>query len=165
MQDYVITLLQDVEAATPALLGIGEEASARRSDPNKWSPREVLGHLIDSASNNHGRFVRGQRADDLCFEGYDQNAWVAVQRYQEAPWSELVTLWASFNRHLARVMAAAPLPARSRPHARHNLDAIGWQTFAPERSATLDDLMSDYVAHLEHHLKQILGTEWRRQPR
>jgi len=160
MQPYVIALLRDVEVATPALLGIGDEASARRPGPDKWSPREILGHLIDSASNNHGRFVRGQRSDDLCFEGYDQNVWVVAQGYQAAPWGDLVTLWASFNRHLARVMAVAPESARSRPHARHNLDAIGWAPFAPGNPATLDDLMSDYVAHLEHHLKQILGPTW-----
>jgi len=161
MQDYVTALLQDIESAIPALLAIGDEASARRPGPGKWSPREIIGHLIDSASNNHGRFVRGQDASELMFAGYDQNAWVAVQRYQDSPWSELVTLWANFNRHLAQVMAAAPVAARTRSHARHNLDEIGWRPFAPQEPATLDDLMRDYVAHLEHHVQQILGAAWR----
>src|SRR5688500_1533165 len=114
MQDYAVALLQIVEDATPELLALGDDASARRPAPGKWSPREIVGHLIDSASNNHRRFVRALWQDDLVFTGYAQDAWVDAQRYQQAPWPELVVLWGHFNRHLARVMTAVPADVRTR---------------------------------------------------
>ena len=114
MRDYIDELRSVVERSTPALLALSEDASAQYPAPGKWSPREVLGHLIDSASNNHQRFVRAQVQGGLVFSGYDQDAWVTVQQYQHAPWTELVTLWRAFNLHLARVMAAVPEPVRMR---------------------------------------------------
>ena len=92
----------------PRLRDLADDGTTRRPAPGKWSPREIIGHLIDSASNNHQRFVRASFQDDLVFAGYDQDRWVAMQRYQEARWEDLLTLWASFNRHLARVMASDP---------------------------------------------------------
>jgi hypothetical protein len=157
-QQYVNELQSVVACSTPALLAVSEAKSARHPAPGKWSPRQVLGHLIDSASNNHQRFVRAQFQDDLVFPGYEQDAWVRVQQYQEAPWAELVALWRAFNLHLARVMAATPEAVRTREHSRHNLDEIAWQTVAPGEPTTLDCFMSDYVNHLKHHLRQILGS-------
>ena len=157
MRDYIDELRSVVERSTPALLTLSEDASAQYPAPGKWSPREILGHLIDSASNNHQRFVRAQVQGGLVFTGYDQDAWVNAQQYQHAPWTELVTLWRAFNLHLARVMAAVPDAVRTRVHQRHNLDEIAWQTVPAEEPATLDYFMSDYVRHLEHHLRQILG--------
>ena len=157
MRDYIDELRSVVERSTPALLALSEDATAEHPAPGKWSPREVLGHLIDSASNNHQRFVRAQVQGGLVFAGYDQDAWVSAQQYQHAPWTELVTLWRAFNLHLARVMAAVPDAVRTRVHHRHNLDEIAWQTVPAEEPATLDYFMSDYVRHLEHHLRQILG--------
>ena len=161
MQTYVKDLIQSVEQATLALRLMPDRASRTRPAPGKWSPSEIVGHLIDSASNNHRRFVRAQFQDDLVFEGYDQDSWVNVQRYQEAPWGELIDLWAGFNRHLARVMTAVPESVRLKSHRRHNLHQIAWQTLSPDDPATLDYFMADYVAHLQHHLRQILGAEWR----
>jgi hypothetical protein len=163
-QDYVDDLRSVVERGTPALLAISETDSARRPAPGKWSPREVIGHLIDSASNNHQRFLRAQFQDDLVFPGYDQDAWVDVQQYEKEPWSELVTLWRAFNLHLARVMAATPAPVRQRVHRRHSLDEIAWQPVPAGEPATLDYFMRDYVGHLKHHLRQILGPTWDRKP-
>jgi hypothetical protein len=160
MQDYINDLRSVVERSTPVLLALSEAESAQRPAPGKWSPREIVGHLIDSASNNHQRFVRAQLQDELAFPGYEQDAWVRVQQYQQAPWTELVSLWRAFNLHLAWVMAAVPEPVRLRAHHRHNLDKIAWQTVPAEEPATLDYFMSDYVRHLEHHLRQILGSHW-----
>jgi hypothetical protein len=157
MRDYIDELRSVVERATPTLLALSEDATAQSPAPGKWSPREVVGHLIDSASNNHQRFVRAQVEGGLVFGGYDQDAWVTVQQYQHAPWTELVTLWRAFNLHLARVMAAVPEPVRTRVHHRHNLDKVAWQTVPAGEPATLDYFMSDYVRHLEHHLGQLLG--------
>lgn len=146
-----------VAAATPRLLSISESRSAERPAPGKWSPREVIGHLIDSASNNHRRFVEAQLSEDLVFPGYAQEKWVAAQRYQDAPWPELVALWRGFNLQLARVIEAAPEEARRRPRATHNLDQIAWRGVPRSEPATLEYFMSDYVAHLRHHLGQIAG--------
>ncbi len=160
MPDYAIELFEIVDRVTPRLLDISDEGSARRPAPGKWSPREIVGHLVDSASNNHQRFVRAQWQDDLVFQGYAQDGWVAAQRYQEAPWTETVMLWAQFNRHLARVMDAVPDEIRLRPRPRHNLHQLAWQPVPETEPATLDYFMRDYVGHLKHHLRQILGAEW-----
>jgi uncharacterized damage-inducible protein DinB len=152
---YALDLMTTIESVVPRLLDVGEEAASVRPAPGKWSPKEIIGHLIDSASNNHQRFVRAMFQDDLVFLGYMQDKWVAVQRYQDMPWSDLVTLWASFNRHLARYMAAIPEDARLKRHARHNLDVLASNAVPATEPATLDYFMSDYVWHLHHHLKQI----------
>jgi len=153
--DYMVELRDAIARARPFLDSISDEASGRRSAPGKWSPREIVGHLIDSASNNHQRFVRAQFRDDLEFSGYDQDAWVSVQRYHDAPWSELVALWYYFNLHIARVMKSAANDERTRPRARHNLDQIAWKTVPRDQPATLDYFMRDYVGHLKHHLAQL----------
>ena len=150
--------LQDaVRRAGKPLREISEADSARRPDKGGWSPREILGHLIDSAANNHRRFVLAQSQDDLVFPGYEQESWVRLQRYQDESWASLVTLWEAYNRHLAHVMASAPTAERERPRARHNLQEIGFKELASEQPATLGWLMHDYVDHLRHHLAQILG--------
>jgi hypothetical protein len=159
MPDYVVRLRNLVEECRPRLSALDDDATRTRPAPGKWSPREVIGHLIDSASNNHQRFVRAQSQDSLVFPGYDQEAWVTAQRYREAPWSELVTLWAAFNLHLAHVMESVPEDVRLRPRAEHNLDAIAWRTVPRDESTTLDYFMRDYVGHLEHHLRQVLGED------
>jgi hypothetical protein len=161
MQDYVAHLLTLIHEATPQLLAINDDDSSRRPAPGKWSPREIVGHLIDSASNNHQRFVRAQFTEDLICAGYEQDRWVETQQYQEAPWHELVALWAAFNRHMARVMATAPESVRMKPRQPHNLHQLAWQPIPQDRPATLDYFMRDYVAHLEHHLRQVFGRGWR----
>jgi hypothetical protein len=152
--EYADRLRAAVAHATPQLLALSEEASARPAAPGKWSAREVVGHLVDSAANNHQRFVRGQLQDDLVFLGYAQEDWVRVQAYAEAPWADLVALWRLYNLHLARVMELVPDERRLSPRPRHNIQEIGFA--APvEATATLDGIMLDYVEHLLHHLRQL----------
>ncbi|GLC24701.1 DinB family protein [Roseisolibacter agri] len=157
---YAARLRAVIDAAEPRLLALDAAATARRPAPGAWSPREIVGHLIDSASHNHQRFVRARWQDDLVFDGYAQDAWVDAQRYVDADWRELVALWALYNRHVARVMSATPDAVRTREHARHALDRIAWRTVPADRPATLDYFMADYVGHLEHHLRQVLGDDW-----
>jgi hypothetical protein len=156
MQVYVRELRSAIEKATPLLEEIGEAASRDRPGPRKWCPREVLGHLIDSASNNHVRFVRALEQESLVFPGYDQDAWVEAQRYRDASWKDLISLWGHFNFHIARVMEAAPAAQREMVREEHNLDQIAWKTVPRNTPTTLDYLMEDYVAHLKHHLNQIV---------
>jgi len=156
MPACAIDLGNAVDRALPRLRALGDDGSGRRPAPGKWSPREIIGHLIDSASNNHQRFVRASFQDDLVFAGYDQDRWVALQQYHEARWEDLLTLWASFNRHLARVMAATSTEVRRREHRSHNFDRIAMRPVAAGSPATLEYFMEDYVVHLHHHLRQIL---------
>ena len=156
--EYALELANTVDRAEAALRALDEERTGHRPAPGKWSPREIVGHLVDSASNNHQRFVRAMFQDDLVFAGYAQDDWVSAQRYQDSSWPELVTLWASFNRHLAHVMASVPESVRMRPHTRHNLHEIAFEQPAAGQPATLDYFMHDYVRHLQHHLRQIFPT-------
>ena len=154
---YARRLVDAIRRSTPALLALDGDTTRRRPAPGKWSPREIIGHLVDSASVNHERFVRMRDRDDLVVEGYAQDAWVSAQRYQDAPWPELVLLWMTYNRHLARLMAATPAAARDRARQIHNLDLRAYRSVPADRAVTLDYFMNDYVDHLEHHLAQVLG--------
>jgi hypothetical protein len=152
---YVLQLESTTRDAARWLAELPDAVTMWKPAPTAWCIKEIIGHLVDSAANNHHRFVRAGEQDDLVFPGYEQDRWVRVQRYDRAPWNELVTLWATYNQHLARVMATVPADVRERRHNRHNLDQIGWRPFSAEQPATLDDLMHDYVLHLEHHLAQV----------
>jgi hypothetical protein len=109
-----------------------------------WSRKQVLGHLIDSASNNHQRFVRALLQEELHWPNYDQSGCVRVQHFQEFSWSNLVGLWSSFNLLLAHVLASVPEAKRK------TLCMIG-----DGPAMTLEELAEDYLAHMRHHLEQI----------
>jgi len=153
---FLADFRRSVDRATDRLLTFSDHEAASRPAPGKWSRKEIIGHLIDSASNNHGRFVRALLQDDLIFAGYDQEAWVRVQRYQDRPWTDLVRLWQAFNHHIAGVMETADPHAVTRPRARHNLDQLAWRSVSAMQSTTLEYFMCDYVDHLKHHLGQAL---------
>ena len=144
-----------VDRAADRLLGYSDDEAAERPAPGKWSRKEIIGHLIDSAANNHGRFVRAQLQDDLAFPGYDQEAWVRLQRYQDRPWVDLVRLWQAYNHHIATIMETADAGALGRPRTRHNLHELAWQPVPASEPATLAYFMRDYVGHLKHHLQQL----------
>jgi len=161
MTDYIAELRASVENAAAKLSAVPPEFASQRPAAGGWSAKEIIGHLIDSASNNHQRFVRAQFKDDLVFPGYEQDGWVAAQQYQSAPWLELVGLWRDFNLHIARVMAAVPHEIRYRETRTHNFYEIASHGVPEGEPTTLDYFMSDYVWHLQHHLRQIhnLGLE------
>lgn len=115
-----------------------------RPRPDAWSVKEIVGHLVDSAANNHQRFVRAQGGGDFTFPGYEQEHWVRSQDYQTHPWDDLIDLWALYNRHLAHVMRRIPAAALGVPCR------IG-----DDVSVTLGYLLEDYVVHMRHHLRQI----------
>jgi DinB superfamily len=155
MPDSADDLRTTVGRVSASLSAMTDDTAARRPAPGKWSPKEVIGHLVDSAANNHQRFVRAQFQDDLIFPGYEQDGWVSVQRYQDAPWQDLVSLWRSYNLHIARLMEVTPDEVRLRKRHRHNLDELAWQPVPAGEPSTLDYFMRDYVLHLHHHLRQI----------
>ena len=123
---------------------LNDDAAAQTAVAGGWSRKQILGHLIDSASNNHQRFVRALLQEELRFPGYDQPGCVRVERYQELRWTELVELWATYNRFLAHVLAGVPEAKRATPCFIGNNPVM-----------TLEELAADYIKHMQHHLDQI----------
>jgi hypothetical protein len=116
-----------------------------KPSPNKWSKKEIIGHLIDSAQINLQRFVRCTYEENFRLT-YEQNEWVAVQHYQDVEIKELLDLWILLNRQIIRVWECYPadrLTARcDNSKQQPNLQTVEW-------------LANDYVEHLAHHLKTI----------
>lgn len=155
MQDCVDDLRSTLSIESARLLAISESDAGRCPAPGKWSPKEIVGHLIDSAANNHARFIRAQITDEMIFQGYDQEAWVRLQRYNDRPWTDLVSLWQSYNTHIASVIEGISQGSLSLQRSMHNLDEVGWRTIPRDQPATLDYFIRDYVGHMKHHLAQI----------
>jgi len=148
MKELSAKLLRLVEAAEPRLRQISELESTKPTLSGGWSRKEVVGHLIDSASNNHQRFVRAALQTSLDFPAYDQVGNVRLQAFQEADWFLLVSLWADYNRYLAHVIAHLP---------ESKLDTVCRIGSGP--AVTLGFLATDYFTHLVHHLSQIGAIE------
>ncbi|HEV7645133.1 MAG TPA: DinB family protein [Pyrinomonadaceae bacterium] len=155
MQNDINNFRNTVETAYSNLLSISDEAAGAAPAPDKWSPKQVIGHLIDSASNNHQRFVRAQFTDDLVFDGYEQEKWVEFHDYQNMSWKDLLELWRAYNLHLARVMENTPEDVRTTPRVKHNLYQTALFGIPADEPATLEYFMLDYIKHLEQHLGQI----------
>jgi hypothetical protein len=115
MQDVAADLLRVLDDTLPRLLAFDEAAAAAVRHGGAWTRKEILGHLIDSATNNHQRFVRAQLQRELVFPGYEQEGWVAVQAYAARPWPTLVALWDALNRHVAHVVARIPASRLATP--------------------------------------------------
>ena len=154
---------ETVLETTARLRDITPEKSRIKASKDNWAPIEVLGHLIDSAANNHQRFVRAQFTDELVFAGYEQNGWVSSQKYLEESWSDLIQLWSSYNLHLHHVASAIPADVLTKSRDKHNLDQIAFNAVSTSKPATLEYFIRDYVDHLRHHLDQIFGEEHRTQ--
>ena len=144
MQELSEKLRGVIEVAEPILRKVSEAESAKPILKGGWSRKQVIGHLIDSASNNHQRFVRASLQGSLDFPGYDQDGCTRIEAPQDAPWLLLVALWTNYNLYLAHVIAYLPvsqLEAKCR---------IG-----DNEPVTLKFLAEDYLTHLLHHLAQI----------
>jgi len=158
MEEFLEDFRRTINTASEQLLQISTEQSQIPRAEGKWSPKEIIGHLIDSASNNHQRFVRAQFTDDLVFAGYEQEGWVRFQNYQDEPWSELVQLWKLYNRHILHLMSLTPEETRRKLRHKHNLHQIASDSLSENEPVTLEWFMRDYVDHLKKHLRQILDT-------
>src|SRR6185436_1176795 len=154
---FLADFRETIVGATARLRKITPKESRCKVADDDWAPIEILGHLVDSAANNHQRFVRAQFTDDLVFSGYEQDGWVSVQKYHEESWPDLIQLWSSYNLHFVHVFAAMPESMRTKPRDKHNLDEISLVAVSKNQPATLEYLMRDYVDHLRYHLNQIFA--------
>lgn len=144
LENVAATLAALVNEVAPVLRAFTEDDVSRLCIAGGWSRKQILGHLIDSASNNHQRFVRALLAPELDGPGYDQSGCVRVERFAEADWTMLVDVWSSYNRLLAHILRGVPDSKLATPCRIGEAPAI-----------TLEELAIDYVRHLEHHLNQI----------
>ena len=112
-----------------------------KREPGKWSRKEIVGHLCDSAMNNLRRFIVSQYEPNNHII-YQQNEWVRLQAYQETPFDDVIMLWKLLNQQIIRILK--------------NLPDDGWQkTCITGEQHTIQYLASDYVSHLNHHVNQI----------
>lgn len=144
--DFVADFRETVLQAYDSMKAIPEATASAKVDEKQWSAKQILGHLIDSASNNHQRIVRLQIFDAIEFPFYQQDDFVQVNHYQSESWETLLDFWKLYNLHLA--------------HMIENLDKTKLDNFwlTPDKERlTLQHIIEDYLRHLKHHLAQIQG--------
>jgi hypothetical protein len=144
-QALAADLRAHLSRAERQLSAISPETAAQPLEPGKWSIQQTVGHLIDSCNNNLQRLVRLQIDPQLTFPGYQQDDWVRLQRYDLLPWPQVLALFVTLNRHFAHTIQHAN--ARCFPHT--------W--LFEGQPLTLGFILADYIAHLDHHLRQLPG--------
>lgn len=142
--DYQI-LKNIVEAEIQRFENISEEQWSHKISPEKWSKKEILGHLCDSALSNIRRFVITQYKENENIV-YDQNFWVKAQNYQNTPTSDIISLWKFLNFQIVNTVENIPDKALQR-----TCD----MTKTESQIFTLEFIINDYIGHLQHHLKAI----------
>jgi DinB superfamily len=146
MAEAILNKLDTLIQTIPGLLAhIDEVSFSLKPAPDKWSKKEILGHLIDSATNNHQRFIRGQY-EHLPTISYDQDQWNKLNRYTEMDSKHIIAFWTVYNKHLLEIMKRIP---------NENLHKCCRSSNG--NTHTIEFLMEDYVGHLEHHLRQIVS--------
>jgi hypothetical protein len=135
-----------IAASKSELLKIPPEIASTKRGPDAWSKKEIVGHLIDSASNNHQRFVRGAQNLAGDFPTYNQSRWVEVQHYNDMNWADLIEFFSQYNLHICRVIDSLPQETLGNPC-----------NIGKESPVTLEFVIDDYLRHLRHHVEQILA--------
>ena len=134
------TLLETLPARLDALPSDAVEFKP----PEAWSVKEELGHLLDSAANNHQRIVRAQLEESPAMPGYDGPKWVSLHAYQKRDWHELIGTWGALNRQLLAAAEAVPDSAWSRTC-----------TIGDSAPLTLQFVFEDYIHHMRDHLRHM----------
>ena len=148
MKDIAHEIRITINEVSDLLSRMTPDQISSKASPVEWSKKEILGHLIDSAANNHQRFVRAAYNAAAAFPPYAQTEWVRIQRYNESEWADLVALWSAYNRHLSDVIERIPEDALSAPC-----------NIGKEEPAPLEFVIRDYLRHVRHHLNAILEKE------
>jgi hypothetical protein len=132
-----------VRQALPWLQTLTEASASRSEKAGKWCAKEVMGHLTDSAINNHARVMRLQIESEPNLPGYEQMAWVSLQHYVDKEWARVLEVWATLNEHFAWAVSHID---RARLANTGNVEGD---------ELTLGFLIEDYIAHMEHHLRAL----------
>jgi len=141
-------LQQTIDRELPNLRSLNDPAASQtRTRPGNWSPKQELGHLIDSATNNHIRFVVASIDGEFRGPGYEQDKWVEAHGYGDMAWIALVDLWYLYNLLLAHLIERIP------ENQMNNRCLIG------PRALTLRFVIDDYRIHMQHHLDHILARD------
>ncbi len=150
-RDQIVTELKGLLHDVPRRMdAFPAEALNHKPNPAKWSRKEILGHLVDSALHNWQRFAKAQFAPQpFAFESYDQDNLVIANRYQQLPPAEIVSLWVALNRQIVHVLDTVPGA---------KLDYITVQAGSGQKHSLLW-LAEDYLAHMKHHLQQLFETQ------
>jgi hypothetical protein len=143
MQSLIV--LQELIDRLPARLhALPSSKVGNKPAPDAWSAKEELGHLLDSAANNHQRIVRTQLEEHPAMPGYDGDAWVALHQYQNRDWPALIDQWAALNSQLLSAAEAVPDSAWTRTC-----------TIADSEPLTLQFVFDDYIHHMLEHLRHM----------
>ena len=141
-----IDRLQNLVNTIPVLLRqIPDNEFSYKLTPEVWSKKEIMGHLIDSATNNHQRFIRIQYENNPVI-GYGQNEWNALSGYNQMGSNHVIDFWSLYNQHLINILRQIP---------NESLGKTGLLTDGKEMP--LAWYINDYVAHLEHHLRDVVA--------
>ena len=146
MQPIILNLEKIIQNYARRVAALPEAIYAEKTQPDKWSKKEILGHLVDSAQNNIRRFIVAQYEDSPTIL-YAQDEWVACSNYQGYAMADLVTLWTLLNRHIVVILR------QMSPAAAQRKCGMGGQ---PQ---SLEWVAADYCNHLLHHLHQILDLD------
>ncbi len=128
-----------------ALHAIPENEFAFKPSPLKWSKKEIIGHMVDSAMSNIRRFIVAQYENEPHIV-YKQDNWVNLSNYQNYNSSELIQLWYLLNKHLANILKNIPEEDLKLKCKTEDVHTLEW-------------LSEDYLKHLKHHLHQVLQLE------
>jgi len=128
------------------LIHLSEDIITQRFNKQNRSIKQLLGHLIDSASNNHQRMVRLQYNEELVFPDYtqDNDRWIALQDYQHADWNNLVQLWKFYNLHIIQVIQSVDTTRLN-----------NFWTDVEGNKVTLRQMIEGYIWHLNLHIGDI----------
>ncbi|MGA3212428.1 MAG: DinB family protein [Terriglobales bacterium] len=143
-----LLLTTTIERELPNLRSLTEERAAIERGPGKWSPKEELGHLIDSAANNHIRFVQSATESEFRGPGYRQDDWVRLHGYRNMQWKQIMDFWFRYNVLLAGLLDRIPDGRLEAPCFIGTNPAV-----------TLRFVIEDYIFHMQHHIDQLLGRE------
>jgi DinB superfamily len=145
MQSIALQLESTIDQHFAALQSIPESEIIYKPSPSKWSKKEILGHMIDSAQNNIRRFIVAQYEENPKIV-YNQDKWVAIADYQHYDLQNLINLWYLLNKHIVVILKNMPVETAQRNCQTADTHSLDW-------------IAQDYIKHLLHHVHQVLELE------